>query len=454
MNIYKYGLYPLNYTIVFYTSADPNFPIENINKKSRMSEMIPIDNNRNKNEKLKNLNINCGWSSLRYCSYPQMIITQLSSMSDIKEIDIEINHERIPQKIDVFVYCPTIFKEVITNLKSILNAEFTYIGSVIPINHNKNQREVKKLIFHQNNNNNTIIIKNCLYVKFIIHKNYENKIKNKFNQVGIINIDIQGNTSGKILPVLPLQKEEKFKNDDILPRLKGLYTDNDYDSYIKEKIEKAKYEYYTNNAIMNNEAKRNKVYEDIQILRELGKKVLELNKEKEKFTYFNNEQRIKQIDLKLNEIRKYIEEVYPYYGKESILYHNDNEYDETQDYAIKSFENHLEQQPQQVDYNANTNMNNNNIDDINTNGENEGNEGIIEEDDIEPIDNGNDVDIKQNTNYMINNNNNINNNFEVSEKSKEILRRHQEKQKMIKENKQIAEHNRQIENEAHKNFNI
>ena len=59
-----------------------------------VSRIVNIPNNNNPSVEyiedcLKNLNINCGWSSLRYCSYPQMIITQLSSMSDIKEIDID-----------------------------------------------------------------------------------------------------------------------------------------------------------------------------------------------------------------------------------------------------------------------------------------------------------------------------------------------------------------------------
>ena len=42
MNINKYYLNPLNYTIVYCSSSDPNFPIENINKKSRYSELIDI----------------------------------------------------------------------------------------------------------------------------------------------------------------------------------------------------------------------------------------------------------------------------------------------------------------------------------------------------------------------------------------------------------------------------
>ena len=443
MNINNYGLYLLNYTIVFCTSSDPNFPIDNINKKSRYSEMIPINNSNNidpvKAERLKNLYFNCGWSSLRYCTYPQMIITQLSSMSDIKQINIEINHERIPQKIDVYVYCPTIFKEVVTNLKNILNAEFTYIGSVIPVYHNKNQREIKKLIFHQNERNNQIIIKNCLYIKFIIHKNYENKQKNKFNQVGIINIDILGNnTTGKILPVLPLQKVEKFKIDEILPRLKGLYTDNDYDNYIKEKIQKAKNEYYNNSSIANNEAKKNKIYEDIQMLRELGKKVIELKKERVKFEYFKNDQKLIQIDLKLKEIKKYIENEYPYYGKENIIYDNGMEYDETQEFQIKKVETDLGEENE---------INNENNNEINFNDEDEIEEKIVE--------NGNDLMVQKQNNENGNNYYNMNNQnqYQVSAKSKEILRRHLEKKRMIKENMEIAELNRKIDINS-KNSNI
>lgn len=434
MNINNYGLYPLNYTIVFCTSSDPNFPIDNINKKSRYSEMVPINNINNIDpvaERLKNLYFNCGWSSLRYCTYPQMIITQLSSMSDVKQINIEINHERIPQKIDVYVYCPTIFKEVVTNLKNILNAEFTYIGSVIPVYHNKNQREIKKLIFHQNERNNQIIIKNCLYIKFIIHKNYENKQKNKFNQVGIINIDILGNnTTGKILPVLPLQKVEKFKIDEILPRLKGLYTDNDYDNYIKEKIQKAKNEYYNNSSIANNEAKKNKIYEDIQMLRELGKKVIELKKERVKFEYFKNDQKLIQIDLKLKEIKKYIENEYPYYGKENIIYDNGMEYDETQGFQIKKVETDLGEENE---------INNENNNEINFNDEDEIEEKIVE--------NGNDLMVQKQNNENGNNYYNMNNQnqYQVSAKSKEILRRHLEKKRMIKENMEIAELNRKLD---------
>jgi len=423
----NYGLYPLNYTIVHCTSSDPNFPIQNINKKSRSSEFIPLNNIDDNNidstkvERLKNLYFNCGWSSLRYCTYPQMIITQLSSMSDIKEIDIEINHERIPQKIDVYVYCPVTLKEVVTDLRSIINAEYVYIGSVIPVNHNKNQREVKKLIFHNNENYNPIIIRNCLYIKFLIHKNYENKAKNKFNQVGIVNIEIFGNNSGKILPVLPLVKEERFKIDEILPSIKGLYTDEDYEPYIKEKIQKAKTEYYTNTTIINNEEKRNKVYEDIQILRELGRKVFELKKERAKFEYFKNNEKLMQIDLKLKEIRKYIEDVYPYYGKEIIKFDYGEETDETQYFEIRNMSHIAEE-------NKNDNENENNIAEEDKSGTTKDEE------------NGN---TNQNQNQ---NNDNVYKSSVPSAVSYQILQRHLAKKKMIKENMEMAEENRRNQN--------
>ena len=429
----RFNLYPLNYTIVYCSSSDPNFPIENINKKSRYSDFIELsqpqsdiesNNNIINSEKYKNLYFNPGWSSLRFCSYPQMIIVQLSSLSDIKQINIELNHERVPQKIDVYVYCPTILKEVVTNFKNIITAKFTYIGSVIPVNHNYNQRELKKLIFHNQGNYDQITIMNCLYVKFLVHKNYPND-KNKFEQVGIVNIDIFGNHTNKILPILPLKQVEPFKNDEILPRLKGLYRDSDYDDYIREKIEKAKMEYYSNETLLQNEEKRNKIYQDITLLRELGLKVLELNKEKTKFEYFGNDAKLIQINAKLKEIRDYIESTYPYYGKENVKYENKN--------IDEEFKINV------VEENLNESKNVNNI--SNTNINNISGNNIVEEENIYMEDNNINND-------NVNNINDIENNFErykvneVNERSKEILRRHQEKQRMIKENMEIAEQNR------------
>lgn len=437
MSINEYGLYPLNYTIAFCSSSDPGFPIENINKKSRYSDFVEtnlLTNNPPINsDKYKKIYFNPGWSSLRFCSYPQIIIAQLSSISDIKQINIELNHERVPQKIDVYIYCPTVLKEVVTNFKNIINAKFTYIGSTIPVNHNNNQRELKKLIFHNEGNYGQVSLMNCLYVKFVVHKNYLNE-KNKFNQVGIINIDIFGNHHNKILPIFPLKQIEPFKLDEIIPRLKGLYTDDDYDNYIKEKIEKAKMEYYNNEIIMKNEEKRDKIYQDITLLRELGCKVIELNKEKTKFEYLNNNIKIMQVNSKLKEIKDYIEQTFPYYGKENVKYDNDINFDKNiqdNEYMINIVEENLNES------NNNISISNNNINNIS---ENNNNLNEQEDDKIYINDNNNNNNTSEINNENINEKYKIN---EVSERSKEILRRHQEKQRMIRENMEIAEQNRQ-----------
>ena len=437
MSINEYGLYPLNYTIAFCSSSDPGFPIENINKKSRYSDFVEtnlLTNNPPINsDKYKKIYFNPGWSSLRFCSYPQIIIAQLSSISDIKQINIELNHERVPQKIDVYIYCPTVLKEVVANFKNIINAKFTYIGSTIPVNHNNNQRELKKLIFHNEGNYGQVSLMNCLYVKFVVHKNYLNE-KNKFNQVGIINIDIFGNHHNKILPIFPLKQIEPFKLDEIIPRLKGLYTDDDYDNYIKEKIEKAKMEYYNNEIIMKNEEKRDKIYQDITLLRELGCKVIELNKEKTKFEYLNNNVKIMQVNSKLKEIKDYIEQTFPYYGKENVKYDNDINFDKNSqdnEYTINIVEENLNES------NNNISISNNNINNIS---ENNNNLNEQEDDKIYINDNNNNNNTSEINNENINEKYKIN---EVSERSKEILRRHQEKQRMIRENMEIAEQNRQ-----------
>ena len=437
MSINEYGIYPLNYTIAFCSSSDPGFPIENINKKSRYSDFVEtnlLTNNPPINsDKYKKIYFNPGWSSLRFCSYPQIIIAQLSSISDIKQINIELNHERVPQKIDVYIYCPTVLKEVVTNFKNIINAKFTYIGSTIPVNHNNNQRELKKLIFHNEGNYGQVSLMNCLYVKFVVHKNYLNE-KNKFNQVGIINIDIFGNHHNKILPIFPLKQIEPFKLDEIIPRLKGLYTDDDYDNYIKEKIEKAKMEYYNNEIIMKNEEKRDKIYQDITLLRELGCKVIELNKEKTKFEYLNNNTKIMQVNSKLKEIKDYIEQTFPYYGKENVKYDNDINFDKNiqdNEYTINIVEENLNES------NNNISISNNNINNIS---ENNNNLNEQEDDKIYINDNNNNNNTSEINNENINEKYKIN---EVSERSKEILRRHQEKQRMIRENMEIAEQNRQ-----------
>ena len=200
-------------------------------------------------------------------------------------------------------------------------------------------------------------------------------------------------------------------------------------------------EYYNNEIIINDEEKRNKIYQDITLLRDLGQKVLMLNKEKTKFECFQNDAKIMQINFKLKEIKDYIETTFPYYGKENVKYDDDTNFNHitssnNEDYKINIVEDKLNES------NKNNYITNSNIN-INTN--NKTDNDIKEEEEI--------IDNNDNINDNINDNN-INDDDslqkeiekykakEMSQKSREILRRHQEKLKMIKENMEIAEQNR------------
>ena len=138
-----------------------------------------------------------------------------------------------------------------------------------------------------------------------------------------------------------------------------------------------------------------------------------------------------QIDLKLKEIKKFIEDEYPYYGKEKIIYDNGTEYDGTQAFDVNIFENNLEE----VNENNNANI------------EEKENVEQFQEDNIE-----NGGDELQNQNQIYNYERNKNN--QVSEKSKEILRRHLEKKKMIKENMEIAKTNIRVQDLTLDNRNV
>ena len=236
------------------------------------------------------------------------------------------------------------------------------------------------------------------------------------------------------MPALPLKQTEPYKNDEIVPNLKGLYTDDDYDDYIKEKIKKAKMEYYYNEIIINDPEKRNKIYQEINLLRELGHKVLLLNKEKDKFEVFQNDAKLMQVNSKLKEIKDYIETTFPYYGKENVKYDDEIHYnnitsshnEENKEYKINVIEEQLNE----------SNKNNISKSSINNKSDND-----IKQEEEKIIYNNDNID---NINVDENNGNNIEQYKpqKVSEKSREILRRHQEKLRMIKENMEIAEQNR------------
>jgi hypothetical protein len=278
----------------------------------------------------------------------------------------------------------------------ILTCDFRYIGYINFTNHKTNSRELKKVFFPLNNH---ILIKNCFYLKFVIHNNFIYSIRNKFDQVGIIDLQIFGYESSASLPILKLDPYESIKTEkNDLTDFKYFYKDEDYIDFIKNKINFAKNLFYNGNNLQKNS---NEIYNDILQLREFGRKIIGLEEEQKKYHFLYDLGNVNKIENLIEDVRLFVEDKFRIYSENYIPFDDD----------IKSkleFSNNL---------NESSNSNNN---------------------------------ISLENNKINNNNNNIdayyNYSFDNNEKSLEILRKFKEKKMMIEENKNRAEENLKLEN--------
>lgn len=381
---------PLNYIIIYSSSTDPLFPIENIKK----SYNIISNNNKFKDK------INIGWSSMRFCSYPQIIIIQLTKICDVTQINFLINHERIPTQIEIYSFSPKNFVDTTISDKYIINKPFNFIGNVYPTNHQSNNRELKKVLL------NEFHISNCLYLKFVFHINYPDPIRNKYNQIGIVQIDIFGIDNNTPLPLINRKNYFKEEETDIT-EIKGLLQDDDYVDFIKDKIEFAKRLYY--------KEKNELIYNDIEQLRELGRKVRGLLEEKKMYQILKDNLNYKKLRNEIDNIQNYVDENYRDYGGEQIIYENKNPIDVTK----QSYINYLM-------------INSNNLQNDYNN---------------------------SNYNYPINDNTQINDFIQKNDdydyqKTKEVLERRKQKKLLIEQSLEAARNNIKAQNLALHNVNV
>jgi len=381
---------PLNYIIIYSSSTDPLFPIENIKK----SYNIISNNNKYKDK------INIGWSSMRFCSYPQIIIIQLTKICDVTQINFLINHERIPTQIEIYSFSPKNFVDTTISDKYIINKPFNFIGNVYPTNHQSNNRELKKVLL------NEFHISNCLYLKFVFHINYPDPIRNKYNQIGIVQIDIFGIDNNTPLPLINRKNYFKEEETDIT-EIKGLLQDDDYVDFIKDKIEFAKRLYY--------KEKNELIYNDIEQLRELGRKVRGLLEEKKMYQILKDNLNYKKLRNEIDNIQNYVDENFRDYGGEQIIYENKNPIDVTK----QSYINYLM-------------INSNNLQNDYNN---------------------------SNYNYPINDNTQINDFIQKNDdydyqKTKEVLERRKQKKLLIEQSLEAARNNIKAQNLALHNVNV
>ena len=112
-----------------------------------------------------------GWQSPRFCEYPQEITFQFFSPVRLRQIQFLAHLYKIPTKIEVHICLPSY---VHADLSQGDNS-YRSIGFVRFDSNEKTHfqaREFKSIYIDQP----------CLYLKFLFHKNYNNKF-NIFNQV-------------------------------------------------------------------------------------------------------------------------------------------------------------------------------------------------------------------------------------------------------------------------------
>lgn len=204
---------------------------------------------------------NNGWSSARYCTYPQELLIQMSRPCRLRQIDLIFHEYKISSLIEVYYFFPNKYSDFNLDLEDLV---FKKIGDIIPSDniHTKYQyREFKKVFLNEN----------VYYLKFVFHQNYHN-LKNTFNQVGITNIQCFGIdfTPININGLYPKYQKQNNPED----KAKEQSDDNIIDKICKAKMQELK-EALNLCKIIENYDQAKKIYELIVLVRKISEKINE-----------------------------------------------------------------------------------------------------------------------------------------------------------------------------------
>ena len=202
---------------------------------------------------------NKGWSSARYCTYPQELLIQMSHPCRLRQINLLFHEYKISSKIEVYYFFPTKYNDFNLDIEDLV---FKKIGDIIPSNNNHTKyqyREFKKVFLNEN----------IYYLKFVFHQNYQN-LKNIFNQVGIINIQCFGIdfTPTNINDLYPKNQKPNIPEK----KTKEQSDDNILDEICKAKMQELK-EALNLCIKIENYDQAKKIYEMIELVRKISEKI-------------------------------------------------------------------------------------------------------------------------------------------------------------------------------------
>jgi centrosomal protein CEP104 len=233
----------LKYRLIEATTEDPDYPLYELMRGADSS----------------------GWTSVRFCTYPQEILIQFLTPVTLKQINILSNEKRIPSMIEFYSYYPSSVSDIFTNYKQVTFDKLGYIRMDTNSKTNYKAREYRKVYINSN----------CVFLKLVLHKNYVNKY-NVFNQVGVISVEFFGTP-------IHINKNELYLKETI----RNIeFKEEELDEISQEKIKIMRTQ--QEEAIQKenfDEAK--KLKQTIDKIKLIGKRIYELDKQKK--MYINNE---------------------------------------------------------------------------------------------------------------------------------------------------------------------
>ena len=146
------------YRVIFCSGEDPEYPISNLI-----------------------CDLNNGWQSIRFPTYPQILLIQfLSPDVTVREMKVTAHQAKISKYIEIFACSLADVHKEINKIK------FRKIGEMRFSDNHENNYQLREL-----QTAHTEL--KASYIKFVFHENFENS-HNPFSQIGILNISIKANS--------------------------------------------------------------------------------------------------------------------------------------------------------------------------------------------------------------------------------------------------------------------
>lgn len=242
-------------------------------------------------------NTSQGWISARFCHFPQHIVIQFITPIILRQVNILSHENKIASQIDLSTYYPS--SNEVYGISEFENLAFQSLGYITLDSNERTSfkaREYRKIYVNSH----------CLYLKLSIHKNHINRL-NIFNQVGIISIECYG-----VITEFNYKEEnisiKKLNSFSIKNSNKNAFAEEEMDDITQEKLRI--YKEKLNEAIkVEDYDEANNLKQNIDKIRFLGKKLYELNNQKQVCIVNEDYDSAKIIKLEMDRLKSAVKNV-------------------------------------------------------------------------------------------------------------------------------------------------